>query len=138
LRVICGGASFVNEHVVNGGLKRLKWTTRFRRHRFSLAKMLNPAFSPVSIPSEIFFLFLKLFRIVECGWQHGGKHKLRERRVFFSYPYVFYQLCFHLDKMEFTGAHHLLCCDERLNKLHYAYGRIAKQAGLRCTLNVHR
>ena len=119
-------------------LKKLKWATRYRRHRYSLARKLNPAYEPVKIAAASFFELLRLFRVVECHWQHGMKRKLHERKVFFSYPYVFYQLCYHLDVMQYTGSHHLLHNKDLLNKQHYAYGCIAKKANLRCTLTVYR
>jgi hypothetical protein len=137
LRAICVGES-VDDETVKHGLKRLKLATRFRRHRYTLAAMINPSFRPVSMDASEFFQFLKLFRMIECQWQHGLKRKLRGRRVFFSYPYVFYQLCYHLDKMQFTGPHHLLQDVSLLNKLHYAYGCCAKKAQLRCVLDTYR
>ena len=138
LQVICGGSNFIDDGVVNAALKKMKLTTRFRRHRFSLAVMLNPEFKPIKIEPTMFFELLRLFRVVECFWMHGGKRKLRERRVFFSYPYVFYQLCHHLNLMHLTGPYHLLNCRDRLNKLHYVYGCIAKQAKLQFNVNVYR
>jgi len=137
LRAICVGES-VDDETVKHGLKRLKLATRFRRHRYTLAAMINPSFRPVNMDAGEFFHFLKLFRMIECQWQFGLKRKLRGRRVFFSYPYVFYQLCYHLNKMHFTGPHHLLQDVSLLNKLHYAYGCCAKKAQLRCVLDAHR
>lgn len=137
LRAICVGEN-VDDETVKHGLKRLKLATRFRRHRYTIAAMINPSFKPVSIDAGDFFTYLKLFRMIECQWQHGLKRKLGSRRVFFSYPYVFYQLCHHLQMMHMTGPHHLLQDDALLNKLHYAYGCCAKKAGLSFVLNVYR
>ena len=137
LRVVCAGEN-VDDETVKRGLKVLKLATRFRRHRYTLAWMLNKAYTPVSMNASEFFVFLKLFRMIECQWQFGLKRKLHGRRVFFSYPYVFYQLCFHLDKLHLSGPHHLLNNRELLNKLHYAYGCCAKKAGLKCVLDVYR
>lgn len=138
MQAISGGVSFVDEDVVIKILKKMKKTTKYRRHKYSIATMLNKSFTPVQIDSDVFFELLRLFRVVECHWQHGMKRKLGERRVFFSYPYVFYQLCHHLGVMEYTGPHHLLKNKELLNKQHYAYGCIAKKAGLKYILNVYR
>lgn len=136
LRATCVGEN-VDDETVKHGLKKLKLATRFRRHRFTLAGMLNKSYKPVSLDHIEFFHFLKLFRMIECQWQHGMKRKLGPRRVFFSYPYVFYQLCFHLNKMHLSGPHHLLRDRTLLNKLHYAYGCCAKKAGLTCVLDVY-
>jgi len=138
LRVTCAGESRIDEAVVSKALKRHKLAAKFRRHRFSIACMLNPNYTPISLGGPLFFEFLRLFRVVECFWQHGMKSKLNERRVFFSYPYVFYQLCIQLNVMHLTGAHHLLHNRESLNKLHYAYGCIAKKAGLKFDVEVYR
>lgn len=137
LRAVCVGEN-VDDETVKHGLKRLKLATRFRRHRYTLARMINPKFEPVDMNAAEFFNFLRFFRMIECQWQHGLKRKLHERVVFFSYPYVFYQLCYHLDTMHLTGAHHLLQDTTLLNKLHYAYGCCAKKAQLECVLNVYR
>jgi hypothetical protein len=137
LQAVCVGKN-VDAETVKHGLKRLKLATRFRRHRYTLARMINPEFKPVSMSAGEFFHFLKLFRTIECHWQHGLKRKLRGRLVFFSYPYVFYQLCYHLGTMHLTGAHHLLQDVTLLNKLHYAYGCCAKKAQLNCVLDVYR
>jgi hypothetical protein len=137
LRVTCGGGN-VDDETVKQGLKRLKLSTRFRRHRYTLAQMLNPSFKPVQLDASQFFYFLKLFRMIECQWQFGMKKKLHGRRVFFSYPYVFYQLCFHLNLMHLSGPHHLLHDQKLLNKLHYAYGCCAKKVQLSCVLDVYR
>jgi len=137
LRATCGGGN-VDDECVKLGLKRLKLATRFRRHRYTLATMLNPDFKPVNIDAVEFFNFLSLFRMIECQWQYGLKRKLHDRRVFFSYPYVFYQLCYHLNKMHLTGPHHLLHDRNLLNKLHYAYGCCAKKAKLGFVLDAYR
>ena len=138
LRAICAGESWIDETIVGLALKKLKLAVKFRRHRYSIVCMLNKDYTPVSIEAPMFFLFLRLFRVIECHWQHGMKRKLGDRCVFFSYPYVFYQLCVHLGEMQFTGIHHLLHSKDALNKLHYAYGCIAKKAGLGFDVNVYR
>jgi hypothetical protein len=138
LRATCAGASYIDERVVDTALKKLHLATKFRRHKYSLAHMLNKDYKSVFIPAETHFKLLKLFRVIECHWQHGMKRKLNERRVFFSYPYVFYQLCYHLGCMQYTGSHHLLKSEELLNKQHYAYGCIAKVAKFNFVLSVYR
>lgn len=137
LRAICVGEN-VDDETVKQGLKRLKLATRFRRHRYTLAAMINPTYRPVQMTAVEFFHFLRLFRMIECQWQYGLKRKLGSRRVFFSYPYVFYQLCHHTKCMQYTGPHHLLQDQTLLNKLHYAYGCCAKKAKLDFVLDVYR
>jgi hypothetical protein len=138
LRATCAGESWIDEAAVSRALKKLKLAAKFRRHRYSIACMLNPDYKPVSMEGPMFFEFLRLFRVIECHWQHGMKRKLRERRVFFSYPYVFYQLCIQLGVMHLTGVHHLLHNRVALDKLHYAYGCIAKKAAFKFDVDVHR
>jgi hypothetical protein len=137
LRAICVGEN-VDDETVKFALKKLKLATRFRRHRYTLAAMLNKAYKPVNIDGPTFIMFIRLFRMIECQWQHGLKRKLGERRVFFSYPYVFYQLCHHMNLMHLSGPHHLLHDQTLLNKLHYAYGCCAKKAGLAFVLDAYR
>jgi hypothetical protein len=99
---------------------------------------LNSSYEPVVMDAATFFLLLKLFRVVECHWLHGYRRKLGERKVFFSYPYIFYQLCVHLDLLHLSGEHHLVRNRAALDKLHYAYGCIAKTAGFKFNVEVHR
>ena len=142
LRLICVGSAVdsrsIDESKVVFALKKLCLSTRLRRHRYSLLCMLNPLHVPVQMDAKTFFLLLRCFRVVECHWQHGLKRKLGDRKVFFSYPYVFYQLCVHLDLMHLTGDHHLVRNIAALDKLHYAYGCIAKKAGFRFNVDIHR
>jgi Zn-finger protein len=138
LRATCAGQGPIDELVVVAALKKLGLSVKYRRHKYSLASMLNKDFKAVNIPGAVFFELLRLFRVIECHWMHGMKRKLRERRVFFSYPYVFYQLCYHLGCMQYTGPHHLLHDRVRLEKLHYAYGCIAKKAKIKFNVTVYR
>lgn len=138
MQVTCAGSSWIDEHVINAALKKLKLATKFRRHRYTLAARFNPQYKPVRIPAQTFMELLRLFRIVECHWQHGLKRKLGKRRVFFSYPYVYYQLCYHMDVMQYTGVHHLLHDNTLLDKLHYAYSCVAKKGKLKFNSTVYR
>ena len=120
-------------------LKQLKLATKFRRHKERLAMILSyNAYQPIVIPSDLFTLLLTNFRRIEFHWDHGGKSSLPERRVFLSYPYVYYQLCYHLKRMDLTGPQHLIKSKKLLIKQHLAYGRLAKKAELNCDLTVFR
>ena len=122
-------------------LKALNTTklTRLRRHREALCVILScNKYKPVSIPSETFFTLLKLFRRVEFYWSDTLKEQAGGRKVFLSYPYVYYQLCVHLKLPHLTGEHHLLKSKPRLQILHKVYGRICKKAKLECKLDVFR
>jgi hypothetical protein len=96
LRLTTSGCSFVDADVVNAALKKLKLATKYRRHRYSLAVKLNSEYRPVSIEQSIFFRMLRLFRVIEFNWKFDVKKKMKGRRVFFSYPYVYYQICVHM------------------------------------------
>jgi hypothetical protein len=138
MRVLCAGYSVVDPSVVNKILRQLKIAKRYRRHRVSLAlKLSNGKYKPQQIPGALFMDFLTHFRKIEYMWDHGGKSNMKERKVFLSYPYIFYQLCVHMDCMHLTGKHHLLKSTVLLNKLHLCYGRLAKKVNLKCNLDVH-
>ena len=118
-------------------LKRLDLAKKYRRHRYRLAVLLSGGdYKPVQIPGAVFMQLLTLFRRVEVYWDHGCKSNLKTRRVFLSYPYVFYQLCYHMKCMELTGRHHLLKSKLLQGRLHLCYGRLAKKAKLNCNLDV--
>ena len=143
LRRICVGESsdlpvIIDEQRLVLAMVQLGLSTRLRRHRFSLLSMLNESYVSVHIPAPELFAFLRAFRAVECSWQHGMRRRLGERKVFFSYPYVFYQLCVHFGLLHLTGEHHLIRSRDALSKLHYAYGCIANKIGFRCDVSVYR
>lgn len=95
---------------------------RLRRHRERLAELVSGgAYKPVVILHSDFVGLLKNFRRVEFEWDRSTKHKFPERKVFLSYSYVFYQLCYHMKCMQYTGTHHLLKGRQLREKQHRAY-----------------
>lgn len=112
---------------------------RLRRHAISLSITLSKGeYKGTQITGEIFRQLLTLFRRIEFFWELGGKHILESRKVFFSYPYVFYQLCVHLKQKHLCREEYLLQSKSRLQLLHKAYGRLAKKANLQCDITCFR
>ena len=135
-RTIVGDAS---KKSVLVALKKLGWLVKYRRHAVSLAYTLNPSVSPLVIEGDVFIEMLRLFRRVEFFWETDGhKKSFVGRRVFYSYPYVYYQLCYHMNRMDLTGPHHLLCSAKLLKKLNDSYSILAKVANLRCDAETYR
>ena len=120
-------------------LKKMNLSKKFRRHKEALAvRCSRGVYEPVSIPGDVFFKLLTLFRRVEFFWDHGCKQHMPGRRVFMSYPYVYFQLCHHLGVPSLSGAHHLLQSRKLQALLHKSYGRLAKKAKITCDLNAYR
>lgn len=120
------------------GLKQLN-LLRLRRHAISLAVTFsNNKFKAITMSAKTQQVLLTLFRRIEFFWELGGKRILENRKVFFSYPYIFYQLCYHLKKNELCKDEYLLQSSSRLLLLHKAYGRIAKKANITCNLKATR
>jgi hypothetical protein len=139
LRRVVGGIDVtkITPDVVQCAL-RVSKLTKFRRHKVRFAEILSDGhFKAPLIPSDVFYKLLKLFRRVEVAWEQVVK-KQNTRRVFISYPYVYYQLCHHLGLPDLCGQHHLLKSRARLQILHKLYGRVCKRAGLTCKLDVFR
>ena len=61
LRATCAGESWIDEAVVSKALKRHKLAAKFRRHRFSIACMLNPGYSPIFLDGPLFSSFCGCF-----------------------------------------------------------------------------
>jgi len=139
LRLTLGGEKVITGAVVASVIKRLKLSNRLRRHTESIAiTMSGGVYKPIVIPTHTFFELLTLFRRVEFWWDHGMSKNMPGRRVFLSYPYVYYQLCHHLKLHHLSGKHHLLQSRKLLGKLHKAYGRLARKAKLTKDLDVYR
>ena len=107
---------------------------RLSRHKVTLASVFGGYKGALVIDSADFRELLRLFRHVEVEFD---KTK-RKRRIFLSYPYLFYQLCVHMDRLKYSGQHHLLKCKHLLARQHKLYGPIAKQLGFTCDLDVFR
>jgi hypothetical protein len=135
LRLAIVGA--VSKKSVLLGLKSIGLLTRYRRHAVSIAGTLDRTFKPLVIPGAVFLELLKLFRRVEYFWENDGhKKQFKGRSVFLSYPYVYYQLCVHMDQKQLTGKHHLLKSRPLLGKLHASYGALCIVAKLSCDLSI--
>lgn len=114
---------------------------RLRRHCVRLTDVLSGgSFSPLVVEHEHFVSLLKKFRLVEYWFNNSSEIKelFGKRKVFFSYPYLFYQLCFDIGCMQYSGTHHLLKGKALLGKQHKIYGFLCKKAGLSCNLAVYR
>lgn len=124
LRVACDGSNCITVDVVTKALRKLKLSSRFRRHKFTLTNMLNPDYKPVIIKGVHFMEMLKYFTRIEFNYMYM-KDCMGNRKSFFSYYYIFYQICYHMDVMHYTGPQHLLNDHRLLQKLHNAYKPIA-------------
>jgi hypothetical protein len=138
LRRLTSGPSCTPE-TVSRALKKLKLGSKYRRHRYSLAVTLSDGhFKPLLLPGDTMSVMLTLFRRVEWYWMFGGKKVVKKRRVFLSYPYVYYQLCYHLNLMQLTGPWHLLQSKALQSKQHEIYAHVCKKAGLKADLKAFR
>lgn len=134
-RTIVGEGSAIHPSVVWTALKKLGLGTKYRRHLEALAvKLSGGLYSPVEIEVDQFFELLTLFRRVECEWDHGVKQTIPTRRVFLSYPYIYYQLCHHIGSPHLTGSHHLLKSVKLLNVLHKVYKPMSEKLCLKITM----
>lgn len=141
MRHILDGYNLINANIVRQVLKKLKLLTRYRRHVESLAvKFSKGQYKPLQIQPDMMRDILRLFRRVECFWDHGGKQQdlARKRRVFLSYPYVYYQICYHLNALHLADEKFLLKSDALLEKLHLMYAPVAEKAGLDYDVNCSR
>ena len=137
IKASLGGAE-CSVGAVKVALKKLGLLKKYRRHIESIThKMTGGRHMSTRIEGPVFFEILRLFRRVEYFWDRGCSKNMPGRRVFMSYPYVFYQLCFHMG-LPHSGLHHLLKSKHLQGLLHKSYGRLAKRAGLRCDISVFR
>lgn len=130
LRAACAGISSPNVDAVAKQIRKLGMASRFHRHRFTITRMLFPSYIPLCIAAVDFFDILKYFTRIEFNYIHM-KDCMNGRQSFFSYPYIFYQICYHLDIMHYTGPHHLIKDKGLLMKLHHSYKPIAEASGMK-------
>jgi len=96
LLAFCGGE--VTRENLRKGLTRLKLSKKYLRHFESLCLKLIPTYEPLHLDAAIRLEMMKKFRVVEFWWDKKKKYIDAHRKIFFSYPFLFYQFCkeFHL------------------------------------------
>jgi len=141
LRATLNGARSISPKTVSKALLTLNIANRYRRHRYTITHILNPNYPKLTINDYHTVDILKLFRRIEIYWDTEFKKTLRKRKAFLSYPYIFFQICQHLNFKQYTGPHHLLKDVNLLKQQHHLYMQIADKLKLICdvnTLNVER
>ena len=130
LRVACAGISNPDVDAVAKQIRKIGMASRLHRHRYTITLMLFPSYTPLKIAGVDFFEILRYFTRIEFNYMHM-KDCMNGRQSFFSYPYIFYQICYHLDIMHYTGPHHLIKDKGLLTKLHVAYKPIAEASRMK-------
>ena len=140
LRLEAGGsAENITKASLLKAMRRRNLCNNYRRHTLSLLHTLTKKAAPETIKLEHahFTQLLRHFRAIESAWDQNVTNK-RGRKVFLSYSYVFYQLCYHLDIMQYTGKHHLLKSRVLLARIHDLYHPLASFAGYKADIKVFR
>lgn len=121
----------VNSYEVRKALCRLGLSRRYRRHTMSFVREWNEKrFS--DIPGQLIMTMVKMFRVIEF---HFDKKKYRlwpNRKTFFSYKFILYQLLNQLDRPDLTGPHHLLKSKKLLHVQLDVYNNLCEYTGLTC------
>jgi hypothetical protein len=107
LRLACDGSNRPTAEDVTKGLRKIGLARKLRRHKHTLVVLLGGQ-APDIIDASIVLRMLKLFRRLEYFWGYHKEIITPGRRVFFSYPFVFYQFCHQLGQPQLTGPRHLL------------------------------
>ena len=88
-------------------LRRTTMSRRYRKHAHQLVAMLGGP-KPKSIPSDIVRKMLVMFLAIEYHFKIKRHLICPNRKVFFSYKFLMYQILHELDATRYTGPHHLL------------------------------
>ena len=106
---------------------------RLRRHKVRLAEIVSDGqFQAQTFEHKHFIQLLRLFRVVEYHYNDNIRAQFGKRKVFFNYHYLFYQLCFHIGCMQYTGPHHLLKGKHLLANQNRVYEIICKDTQMKC------
>ena len=125
----------VSVSAVCAALRKLRISTQYRRHATTLAKKLNPDVPVVTITDIQMHSLLAMFEKVERYWDIRFKHSLKQRKSFFSYPYLLYQFSYHLGYTELILARFLLK-DVKLRKFqHYMYRQMCNVFEWACDID---
>lgn len=102
-----GDACSVEE--VDRALTSLKLNKKHKKHRYWIAgQMYDEENQPVVIEAFDYYELLKLFCRVEWIWKFHHSEIAPTRKVFLSYPFVFYKLCHIMERPEYTRQVQLL------------------------------
>ena len=115
-------------------LRKLKKSTQYRRHAVTLAKMLNPELHVIEITDEQLCHLLTMFEYVERYWDRQFKHSLKQRKSFFSYPYILYQFAYHLNYTHLIQYRFLLKDYKLRHFQHYMYRQICNIFKWKCDI----
>ena len=78
-------------------LRRLHLSKKYLRHFESLCVWLVPNYSPMRLDAQVRFEMMKKFRVIEFWWDKVGRQIDPTRKIFFSYPFLFYQFCLEMN-----------------------------------------
>lgn len=126
LQVAVDGLNVVDDISIRKVLRTLGLSQRYRRHSmFFVHKFGGRGTCPMIKAADVFRL-VKMFRRVEVFFDLH-RHKIwPNRKTFFSYKFILYQLLNEMGKPELTGPHHLLKSKKLLNVQRDAYYRICR------------
>ena len=135
LRLALNGKSRPSVEDVMLVLRKEGLARKLRRHKFTLTVLLGGE-QPKMIDAGIVFTMLKLFRRLEYFWNYHHEQVAPGRKVFLSYPFIFYQLAHQLGHPELTGDHHLLK-NKKLSRFQFdSYERLCHFTGFPFTVQV--
>jgi hypothetical protein len=120
----------INGYEVRKALCRLGLSRRYRRHSMTFVREWGGEMYP-SIPGDVVLKCAKLFRRVEFFFDRH-KHRIwPNRKTFFSYNFMLYQLLHEVGRPDLTGPHHLLKSEKLLAVQLDAYRKISMYTGLK-------
>lgn len=117
-------------HILNGhpitpnavvvALKKLKLNKKLRKHKYQIARKLGGYKLMLFNDALTWHHMLKMFIRLEGVWRYHGKRIAPGRKIFLSYPFIFYQFCHLMNKREWLQDVQLLKNKKALT-LQYAY-----------------
>ena len=121
----------INRYEVRKALCRLGLSQRYRRHAMTFVRMWGGELN-TTIPGALVMKLAKMFRRVEFFFDRHKHRVWPNRKTFFSYNFMLYQLLHEVGRSDLTGRHHLLKSQKLLRVQMGAYKRICQYTGFNC------
>lgn len=113
---------------VLAALKKCKLSHKHRKHKEFIAGTLSSwRWQAVQLSHAHYVKLCRMFKTIERLWDKPSfKRRKGKRKVFMSYPYVFWRLCQLLDCVGYCKDVHLLKSKPLLAKQHQLWGNVCQ------------
>lgn len=136
----CAYVGNANSSTVRKFIIKRNYPKRYLRHIEKITQDVSDySEKSLVIGEQLQWQILKIFKQIEYYWDMGFCKRIRKgRKSFFSYPYLFYQICYSLGATHLLSHKFLLKSKHLLKKQHLMLSYINKECKLVFDFDINR